>query len=100
MDTYTKEILKQERIADKLLHAVTAYDEKQSTKKGYNMYALSQYIGAINERVIPALESGTPLRQAILKGFCGRLLDVCLKAVGEPKSTDAEQRGSLSDYGY
>ena len=37
--TDTKDIIKQERIADKLLHAVTAYDEKQSTRKGYNMYA-------------------------------------------------------------
>ena len=85
---------------DKLLHAVTEYDRKQSTKRGYNHYALAQYLGAINDRIIPAFESGTPIRQAILKGFCGRLADVCLRAVGEPKTTDAEQRGSLSDYGY
>lgn len=96
MDKRAEEILKQEKIADKLLHAVTAYDEKQSTKKSYNMWALPQYIGAINERVIPALESGVSLREAIRSGFCGRLLDVCLKAVGEPKSTDAEQRGSVT----
>jgi hypothetical protein len=85
---------------DKLLHAVTEYDRKQSTKKGYNMYALSHYCGAINQRVIPAINQGVPIRKAILMGFCGRLADVCLRAVGEPKTTDAEQRGSLSDYGY
>jgi hypothetical protein len=85
---------------DILSHAVTEYDRKQSTKRGYNIYALPQYLGAINERVIPAIESGMSVREAIRKGFCGRLLDVCLKAVGEPKSTDAEQRGSLADFGY
>lgn len=85
---------------DKLLHAVTEYDRKQSTKRGHNMYALSHYLGALNQRVLPMIEQGVPVRQAILKGFCGRLADVCLRAVGEPKSTDAEQRGSLADYGY
>ena len=85
---------------DKLLHTITEYDRKQSTKRGYNMYALSHYLGALNQRVLPMIEQGVPVRQAILKGFCGRLADVCLRAVGEPKSTDAEQRGSLADYGY
>lgn len=58
-------------IHDKLLHAVTEYDRKQSTKRGYNVWALPQYLGAINERVIPAIEQGVPIRKAILRGFCG-----------------------------
>jgi hypothetical protein len=75
----------------KLVHAVTEYDRKQSTRKHYNIYALAQYLQAI-ERVdseIPA----KGLRAALTGNFNGRLLDVCLKAVGLPTSTVEEQRG-------
>ena len=75
----------------KLLNAVTEYDRKQSTGKYYNMYALSHYLGACHaaeERIA----AGMSVRQALAASFTGRLLDVVLKAVGEVKSTDAEQR--------
>jgi len=77
---------------DKLLHAVTEYDRRQSTRKGYNMWALPQYLGAINEGIIPEIEKGVPVRKAILSHFTVRLLDRCLKAVGEAPSTREEQR--------
>jgi hypothetical protein len=72
-----------------LVHAVTEYDRKESTKRGYNMYALAMYIGRVND-VEEDVNSGVPLRQALLRGFNGRVLDVCLKAVGEPKFTKDE----------
>jgi hypothetical protein len=77
---------------DKLLHAVTEYDRRQSTRKGYNRWALPQYLGAINESIMPDIENGASLRQALVSHLNGRLLDVCLKAVGEPPSTREEQR--------
>ena len=83
----------------KLLHAVTDYDRKQSTEPGYNVYALSLYLGAI-DRAERRIEEGQSLRQALVASFTGRLLTVVLKAVGEPKATDTEQRGNLADCGF
>ena len=80
---------------DTLLHAITEYDRKQSTRKGYNMWALPQYIARVTE-IEADIESGTPMRKALTDGFTGRLLDAVLKAVGEPKSTEQEQRGNGS----
>jgi len=82
-----------------LLHAVADYDRKQSTEPGYNVYALSLYLGAI-DRAERRIEEGQSLRQALVASFTGRLLTVVLKAVGEPKATDTEQRGSLADCGF
>jgi hypothetical protein len=76
-----------------LLHAVTEYDRKQSTRPGYNRYALAHYLGAINERIEPAIAAGSTVRAALVSNLSGRLLDVCLKSVGEPVSTREEQRG-------
>jgi len=76
----------------KLRSAVTAYDKRQSKRRGYNIYALPQYLARVSE-VIADIEAGAPVRKAITAGFTGRLLDACLKAAGEAISTDAEQRG-------
>ena len=76
---------------DTLVHAVTEYDRKQSTRKGYNMWALPQYLRAI-DNVEREIADGMELRPAITHNFCGRLLDVVLKSVGLSQSTDAEQR--------
>lgn len=82
-------------VADKLhftlVHTVTEYDRKQSTKRGYNIYALSQYLNAIEVAEI-RMEKGRTLREALVSSFNGRLLDRLLKAVGEPTSTVEEQR--------
>ena len=48
-----EETVPQNRTAEllhfKLVHAVTEYDRKQSTKRGYNPYALGQYLQRIQE---------------------------------------------------
>ena len=79
-------------IHQKLISAATQYDEKQSKKKFYNPWALPQYIGRIQE-ISADLDKGADLRKALVTGLNGRLLDICLKAVGLPTSTKEEQRG-------
>ena len=76
----------------KLLSAVTEHDRKNSTKKGYNPYALAHYLIAV-DNCRDLCSDGMGLRQAIVKSFCGRLMDCCLRAVGEKISTKEEQRG-------
>jgi len=80
---------------NKLLHAVTEYDRKQSLKRFYNVYALAQYLMAVDRARDEMIENSLTLRQALITCFNGRLLDVCLKAVGEPTSTKEEQLGRL-----
>ena len=75
----------------KLLNAVTEYDRKQSAKKFYNRYALALYCGAVSE-AITQMKGGKSVRQAIINCFNGRLMDVCLKAVGEKTGTIEEHR--------
>jgi hypothetical protein len=77
-----------------LLHAVTEHDRKQSTRKGYNRYALAHYLAAV-ENVCNAVNCGSTRRDALVDNFCGRLLDICLKALNMDKSTREEQMGGL-----
>lgn len=74
---------------DALVHAATAYDRREATKRGYNHYALAQYLMRIDE-VEEDMASGTAPRAAMLKAFNGRLLDCMLKAIGETKFTRDE----------
>ena len=75
-----------------LLHALTDYDRKQAAKPGmHNPYALPQYMRRLTE-VQELVDGGATWRNALTRGFSGRLLDVCLRAIGEPKSTAEEQR--------
>lgn len=80
-----------------LVHAATAYDRKESSKKGYNHYALAIYLGRIQD-IEKDIAAGEPLRAALLAGFTGRLLDCLLVAVGEPKFTKEEMQ--RQDYVY
>ena len=80
---------------NQLLHAVTQYDIKESRKKYYNIYALAQYIMAVDRARDTMADDGLDLRAALITCFNGRLLDVCLKAVGLPTSTKQEQMGRL-----
>lgn len=77
---------------DKLLHALTAYDRRQSAKRSYNVHALNLYFERVDS-VCADIDNGVELRQAICAGFNDRLLDVCLRAVGLPVSTVEEARG-------
>lgn len=77
---------------DRLLAALTEYDRKQSTKRGYNHYALAHYMAALG-RAQDAMREGCSIREALLRCFNDRLLDCCLKAVGEAKYTREEMYG-------
>lgn len=78
----------------KLFNAVTGYDRQQSTKKGYNPYALGHYAKALGN-VKWYTENGFPLRKAIITCFTGRLCDKLLRAVDLPVMTRDEARFGL-----
>jgi hypothetical protein len=67
-------------IKDTLLHAVTEYDRKQSKKRGYNHYALAQYMTRVDD-VLADIEAGANPFEAINAGFCGPLLAHVTKTV-------------------
>jgi hypothetical protein len=77
---------------EKLVHAVVAHDQKQMVKRGYNMYAMPQYLEALKD-VEEQVGKGKSIREALLDNFNDRLLDRLLKAVGEPKATLEEIKG-------
>lgn len=76
-------------IKDKLISALTQYDQRQSTRKFYNPHALGIYFERVDD-VMRDIERGATPRQALLAGFNDRLLDVCLKAIGEKPFTKEE----------
>lgn len=64
-----------------LIHAVTEFDKKQSARKGYNPYALAQYMFAIDaicesklpiEKAIEKETTPSTLRTAMLNAVKGR----------------------------
>jgi hypothetical protein len=75
-----------------LVHAATQYDVRQEGKRGYNPYALAQYLRRIDD-VCSDIERGADPRAALTAGFHGPLLNALLKAIGADKATPAEQRG-------
>jgi hypothetical protein len=84
-------------IRSALVHAATEHDRTQSTRRGYNHYALAQYLRRIDE-VCEDIDAGMTPRQALLDGFCDRLLDKLLVAIGEPKFTKEERLGQPLAY--
>lgn len=70
-----------EKIRFKIVHALTEHDRKQSTKKGYNPYALGIYLDAVHH-IDDCVKRGISLEDAICDAFCGRLLTLVLKAAG------------------
>jgi len=77
---------------DKLISAVTQYDRKQSSKRGYNFYALPQYMARV-DLICNDIAAGAGESDAIKAGFDGRLADACLRALGLPITTDLDSRG-------
>jgi len=75
----------------KLFNTMTEYDKKQSTKKGYNPYALGHYAAAL-ARTAEMVENGAELRESIIRCFLGRLQTALLKAVGAAEATREESR--------
>jgi hypothetical protein len=92
-------------VESKIRHALIEYDRKELQKSirnpraYHNPNALGLYMQALHA-MSEDLTKGRDVRDAIVGHFTGRLLDRCLVACGLPKSTDREQRGSLSDFGY
>ncbi len=82
---------------EKITHAVVEYDQKElarsikNSRAYYNPNAIALYLNAV-DRACEKIQQGQDTRSALVDCFCGRLLDKVLKSVGEPKSTDAEQR--------
>lgn len=68
------------KLRSTLLHAVTQYDRKQSTKRHYNIYALPQYLGRVQD-VITDIDAGAEPIAAISAGFSGPLQSFILKSV-------------------
>ena len=64
-----------------LAHAVTRYDRWQEKRKGYNHYALAQYLERAAE-VAGEVQRGVELRTALENAFNDRLLDYLLQWFG------------------
>ena len=64
----------------KLINALTDYDRKQSTRRGYNHHALALYFEALDEAMIE-VDRGQSVEVALRNYFNDRVLEVCLKAV-------------------
>jgi hypothetical protein len=67
---------------DALTHAATAYDRKQSKKRGYNHYALAHYFNAV-ELICTDINSGADPVEAIKRHTLDRVQDVYLKAAAK-----------------
>jgi hypothetical protein len=65
---------------DKLTSALTEYDRKQSTKRGYNHYALAIYFGALAEAQ-EEIDKGVEPSKALANNFNDRLLAALLKVL-------------------
>ena len=76
---------------DAIVAALTAYDDRERRKRGYNRYAFAQYLMRLDE-IEADVAAGTPWRAAIIAALDGRLRDACLRAIGEPKASDEEDR--------
>jgi len=85
----------------RLVSAVTQFDQKEQAKairaraRGkvgyYNIFALPQYLGAI-ERAESLIAQGKTPREALIMTFSGRLQDALLDAAGETRGDDSEVR--------
>lgn len=79
-----------EQIRARLVSAVTQYDARESTKRGYNPYALGQYLERV-EAICADIAAGATPRAAICAGFLGRLADACLRSLGLPKTAEGDE---------
>jgi hypothetical protein len=89
--TTATEAINADRLHRSIINAVTEYDRKQSTKKGYNIYALAHYCLA-SQRADRYIRQGVDPRDAILNCFLGRLCDHVLKACKLQTMTTTEAK--------
>lgn len=64
----------------RLIDAVTEWDRKESTKRGYNFYAFPQYLNAV-ESVTERVWEGLSVSDALEAHFNDRLLSFLKKRV-------------------
>lgn len=76
-----------------LTAAIMKYDREESRKSYYNPYAMPQLLKRVTD-VVADIDRGANPREAIIAGFNGRVADLALKAVGLPRATPDEKRGS------
>lgn len=80
-----------ETLKNKLISAVTQYDEKElkrsikNPRAHYNPYALNQYLARVND-IEDDVDAGADPAKAITAGFSGRLRNAVLKAAGFEKN--------------
>ena len=67
-------------VRDRVVHALTAYDRKQSTRRGYNMHALSLYFMAL-DNAAELVSKGQTWPTALSEVFEGPVLKATLKAL-------------------
>ncbi len=65
----------------RLVNILTDYDRRQSSKRGYNRYALGHYLRGVSE-VAEAMQAGKPLAEALKAAFCGSLLRHVARKLG------------------
>ena len=98
VDSYDKEGTYQQELAQqtrgRLVHAVTEFDRRASTRKGYNPYALGSYLERV-DAIAQDIANGASPRKALCAGLSDRLLDHCLKAIGEPPFKREELDGPV-----
>lgn len=75
-----------------LTSALVLWDQKQRNKKYYNRYAIGLYLKQA-ENVTLDVKLGAPQREAVIRGFCGPMLDFILKKFGFPLTTHEERNG-------
>lgn len=69
----------------RMVHGLTEYDIKQSSKRGYNHYALGQYLQHANE-AHNELKQGQPIEKVLPNHFQDRLLTHMQKRLGVPQT--------------
>ena len=72
-----------EQLLADLSRAVTAWDRRQSNRRGYNIYALGIYLQGV-DRVVQAVQEGATARAAIARNFNDRLHDHIVRSLSLP----------------
>lgn len=74
-----------------LAHAVTDYDRRQQTRRGYNPYAIGHYLGAV-QAIEADITQGADVRAAVLDHLTGPLASFVLRTIGHAALTRDEAR--------
>lgn len=72
--------IRMDRLRMELVHCVTKHDRAGMGRKGYNVYALGHYLGAVDD-CMARIASVAGIENALRVGFNDRLLDKLLKAI-------------------